>query len=278
MPIIKVSHAAATCSWIDPATGLPEVDAQVIVDPTTSLGFLTGNSGYRFCNFLSVWAEVNTDTRQIVKSGFDASSGIYRGPSYLHIPSHAFMVQQSTSTDAEGLRLVQIVGARTVSPEVLGAGAGIASGAIAGAVIGSMVPVIGTAIGAVAGGVVGLFAGEAVAHQAIGFPPIWTQLQIRIGRDGAVQAQLLRHSLFPSMTFYERAPQAPHSSPSRVFSLVSQAPAGAGYYNATKAVELPAWQARGWGKVSAATQAGPSDGNPWAIQKGVFGLDSSTPG
>lgn len=278
MAVIQVSHAAATCSWIDPATGLPETDTQVIVDPTTSLGFLTGISGYRFCNFLSVWAEVNTDTKRILKSGFDTSCGIYRGPSYAGIPSHAFMVKRETLIDPDGLRFTQVVGARTVSPEVVGAGAGIVGGAVAGGVIGSVVPVIGTAIGAIAGGVIGLFAGEAIAHQAIGFPPIWTKVQIRIKSDGQVEALLLQHSLFPSMTFYQRALHPANSRPSRVFSLVAQPPSGAGYYNATKDVELSAWQARGWGKMTATNMVGPCDGNPWGIQKGVFGLENSIPG
>lgn len=278
MAIIRVSHAAATCSWIDPATGLPETDTQVIVDPTTSAGFLTGNRGYRFCNFISVWAEVNTDTNRIQKSGFEAISGLYRGPSYAGIPSHAFLMKQDSFVEANGLRFTQVVGARTVSPEVVGAGAGVLGGAVVGAAVGSVVPIVGTALGAIAGGVIGLFAGEAVAHQAIGFPPIWTKLQIRIGNDGLVQAQLLQHSLFPSMTCYEREALGSGLRPSRVFNLVPQAPSGAGYYNATKDVELPAWQARGWGRVSATPQPGPTDGNPWGIEKGVFGLGSSIPG
>jgi hypothetical protein len=278
MAITQVSHAAATCSWIDPATGLPETDTQVIVDPTTSLGFLTGNRGYRFCNFMSVWAEVNTATQRIQRSGFNAFSDIYRGPSYANIPSHAFMVQQASFVEADGMRFTQVVGARTVSPEVVGAAGGVVVGAVAGGVIGSVVPVIGTAIGAVAGGLIGMFAGEGVAHQAIGFPPIWTKVQIRMGHDGSVKAELLQHSLFPSMTFYERQLHLPGSRASRVFCLVSQAPAGAGYYNATKDVQLPAWQARGWGKLPATSLPGPTDGNPWAIEKGVFGLTSSIPG
>lgn len=277
MAIVKVTHAAATCSWIDPATGLPEVDRQVIVDATTSVGFLTGSRGYRFCNFISVWAEVNTDTKRIERSGFDTVSGLYRGPSFVGIPSRAFMVQQDSFVDSDGLRFTQVVGARTVSPEVLGAGGGVVAGALIGGAVGSAVPVLGTALGALAGGVVGLFAGEGVAHQAMGFPPIWTKLQIRILNNGGSKALLLQHSLFPSMTFYERETTAPTTLPSRVFNLVAQSPGGAGYYNATKSVELPAWQARGWGKVASTSKPGQTDGNPWGIEKGVFGIDSSIP-
>lgn len=278
MSITQVSHSAATCSWIDPATGLPETDTQVIVDPTTNLGFLKGSRGYRFCNFMSVWAEIDIAAKRIQKFGFDASSGMYRGPSFAGIPSHAFMVQQASFVEKNEVRFTQVVGARTVSPEVVGAGGGMLVGAIAGGAIGSAVPVIGTAIGAIAGGLVGLFAGEGVAHQAIGFPPIWTKMQIRIHSDGTVEAELLQHSLFPSMTFYTRELQRTGSRSSLVFSLVCQAPAGAGYYNATKDVQLLAWQARGWGRLPTTSQSGPTDGNPWGIEKGVFGLNSSIPG
>ena len=278
MAITQISHAAATCSWIDPATGLPETDTQVIVDPTTNLGFLTGNLGYRFCNFMSVWADIDIAAKRVRSSGFEASSDIYRGPSYAGIPSRAFMVQRASFVEDGGMRFTQVAGARTVSPEVVGAGGGLLVGAIAGGVIGSAVPVVGTAIGAIAGGIVGLFTGEGVAHQAIGFPPIWTKIQIRIRGDGTVKAELLQHSLFPSMTFYARELRRPGLSPSRSFNLVCQAPAGASYYNATKDVQLPAWQARGWGKLHKTSQPGPVNGNPWSIEKGVFGLNNSIPG
>ena len=278
MAITFISHAAATCSWIDPATGLPETDKQIIADPTTNLGFLTGNCGYRFCNYLSVWAEIDIVAKRVQKSGFEASSGMYRGPSYAGIPSHGFMLQQACFVEKDGLRFTQVVGARTVSPEVVGATSGVLVGAIAGGAVGSAVPIIGTAIGAIAGGLVGLFAGEGVAHKLIGFPPIWTKIQIQIRNDGGIETELLQHSLFPSMTFYARELNRPGSRPSRVFNLVCQAPAGASFYNATKDVELPAWQARGWGKLLSTSQRGPTDGNPWAIEKGVFGLENSIPG
>lgn len=278
MAITGISHAAATCSWIDPVTGLPETDTQVIADPTLSLGFLTGNRGYRFCNFMSVWAQIDLEAKRVQKFGFDPSSGIYRGPSFAGIPSHAFMVQRDTFLEKDGVRFTQVVGARTVSPEVVGAGGGVLMGAITGGVIGSAVPVVGTAIGAIAFGVAGLFAGEALAHKVMGFPPIWTKMQVRLRFDGSVQAELLQHSLFPSMTFYTREVQRPGSPSSRVFHVVGQAPSGASYYNATKDVQLPAWQARGWGKLPATALPGPVDGNPWAIEKGVFGLNNSIPG
>ena len=277
MAITGISHAAATCSWIDPVTGLPETDTQVIADPATNLGFLTGNRAYRFCNFISVWAEIDIAAKRVQKFGFDTASGMYRGPSYAGIPSHAFMVQRDSFLEKDGVRFTQVVGARTVSPEVVGAGGGVLAGVITGGAIGSAVPIIGTAIGAFAGGVIGLFAGEAVAHQTIGFPPIWTKIQIRLRIDGSVEAKLLQHSLFPSMTFYARELHRPGSRSSRVFNLVSQAPAGASYYNATKDVQLPAWQARGWGKLTPTALPGPADGNPWAIEKGVFGLENSIP-
>lgn len=275
MAIVRIGHAAATCSWIDPKTGLPEVDSTPIVAPATNSGFLTGNSGYRFCNFISAWADIDTVKNRIVRKGFESVSGMYRGPSFLNIPSHAFMTSQDSFDEGSDARFTQVVGARTVSPEVAGAGGGVVVGAIAGGVIGSAVPVIGTAIGAIAGGVIGAFSGEAAAHAITGFPPIWTKIQIRICGNGQVEAQVLQHSLFPSMTFYVQKP--PTSGVARSFAISS--PAGAStYYNATKDVELPDWKERGWGQISSSKSLGPTGGNPWSIEKGVFGLGSSIPG
>jgi hypothetical protein len=118
--------------------------------------------------------------------------------------------------------------------------------------------------------------GEPVAHQVSGFPPIWTKIQIRIFRDGRAQAQLLQHSLFPSMTTYvqrEGASAVPGANYDRVNHPNSQT-----YYNATKDVQLPDWQAHGWGSLANTTALGPCAGNPWGITKGITGGSENLPG
>lgn len=276
MAIERLTFAVASCSWIDPATGLPEVDKQAITGPMVNRGFLVGNAGYRFANFMEIWANIDNVKKSVGKIGFSSASGIYRGPSFLGIPSHAFLVRQESVIENGAARFTQIVGARTVSPEVGGAGAGLLVGAGTGALIGSAVPVIGTAIGAIAGGLIGAFAGEAVGHQAMGFPPIWTKLQIRVHGNGDFDAEMLQHSLFPSMTVYRQKQVSRGSNIERSFEVIPQS-GNSTYYNATKDVELPAWQAGGWGQLSNGSTTGPTAGNPWGISKDAMGLTSSVP-
>jgi len=142
----------------------------------------------------------------------------------------------------------------------------LGGGIVAGAALGSVVPIVGTALGALGGGIVGAFSGELIGHQALSFPPIWSKIQIRMYRDGRVEAQLLQHSLFPSLTFYRQsdAPSGLH------FDRVDYSK-GQGYYNATKAVQLPDWKTRGWGHLEQTSSPRPVSGNPWGIGKGVTG-------
>lgn len=130
---------------------------------------------------------------------------MYRAPWFARLPSHAFVSTQEIFEESNAVRFTQVVEARTVSPEVLGTGGGVLAGAAVGAGVGSVVPGVGTVAGDVAGGIVGGLGGEVVVCQALGFPPIWAKIQIRIYRDGRTEAQLLQHSLFPSLTFYRQA-------------------------------------------------------------------------
>jgi outer membrane lipoprotein SlyB len=262
MGVSQITVAAASCSWIDPNTGLPEVDVNRVTSDTVTRAFLTGNSGYRFCNFMEVSVFADFGQGRVVSKEFTVASGMYRGPSFAHLPSHAFPAQQDIFDEADALRFTQLVGARTVSPEVVGAGGGVVGGAIAGGVIGSFVPVVGTAVGAVVGGIVGGVGGEIIGHRVIGFPPIWAKIQIRIYRDGRTEAQLLQHSLFPSLTFYSQSASG--------FTRLDH-PSGQRYYDATKSVQLPDWEARGWGRLQPGSVPGPTAGNPWGVEHGVTG-------
>jgi hypothetical protein len=266
MAITRTTFAAATVSWIDAATELPEVDAHPLKALSVPRPLLTGSHGYRFCNFLEVWIEADFNKRLVIGKGFTPASRVYRGPSYLRIPSHAFMTQPEIFEEPDAVRFTQVVGARTVSPEVLGTGGGIVAGIAAGAIGGSFIPVIGTALGAVVGGVVGGLSGELVGHQVLGFPPIWSKIQIRMYRDGRTEAQLLQHSLFPSLTFYRQAGSASDAAFERV-----DIANGKAYYDATKERQLPDWRERGWGTLQRTSTPGPTSGNPWGIRKGVTG-------
>jgi hypothetical protein len=271
MAISRVTFAAAACSWIDPATGLPEVDHNPITEPSASRAFFVGNNGYRFCNFMEVWVNMDSVTGLVTGHGFTAQSGMYRGPSYARLPSHAFTERTEIFTEPAAVRFTQIVGARTVSPEVLGTGGGVLAGALAFGALGSVVPAFGTALGLIAGGLLGAFSGEMVGHHFLGFPPIWSKIQIRIYRDGRTEAQLLQHSLFPSLTFYEQG-----GGQGAAFSRVNH-PNGSGWYNALKTSQLPDWQRRGWGPMESTSAPGPCGGNPWGVTKGVTGGAENLP-
>lgn len=125
--------------------------------------------------------------------------------------------------------------------------------------VGTLIPVA-----ALAGPIVG----EIVAHQASGFPPIWSKLQIRIYNDGRTETLLLQHSLFPSLTWYSQKIDA-MARPEETFVRVNH-PSGETYYNTTKDVHLPKWKNWGWGNLQAKSTPGPTRGNPWGITKGVF--------
>ena len=120
MALTKITYAAASWSWIDPATGLPEVDVNRVTWDSGERSFFAGNSGYRFCNFMEVSVQADFSTRLVASRLFTPDSKMYRGPSFARIPSHAFSIQQEVFNEPNAVRFTQVVGARTVSPEVIG--------------------------------------------------------------------------------------------------------------------------------------------------------------
>ena len=44
--------------------------------------------------------------------------------------------------------------------------------------------------------------GNIAAGAIAAFPPIWSEIMIKVYNDGRTEASVLRHSLFPSLTFY----------------------------------------------------------------------------
>lgn len=270
MSIFQKTYAAASCSWINPSTGLPENDHPIVQD-SQPRAFLTGNHGFRFCNFVEIW--VKMDSRGTVMArGWSPASGIYRAPSFLRISSHAFDLKRDITIRPEGLCFTQIAGARTVTAEIGGAVGGAVVGGIAGGAL-TRLPA-GVAAGAAAGAIIG----EYVEHQGLvpslgflppmgNFPPIWSKITITLKKDGRFDAKLVQHSLFPSLTFYVQSTPATETK-ATTFRKVS-------VYSAGKDRELGQWQNRGWGAYAPAS--GPSGGNPWGVSKGILGQNESVP-
>ena len=228
-PILTTyTYSAATVSWIDPKTDLPEVDILNKTYYVSRSDIIEHGVSYRFANFLEATVDVlpaNTGPMPVTfgNLGFTDSSTMYRGLSYAGLPSEPFMDLQDSVGMGTGVRLRQIVGARTQSPEILAEQH--------------------------FGGVV-----AEVTHLLPIFPPIWTEIELFIGYDGTWKAKLLRHSLFPSIVFYTL--DTSDSDGSYVQN--------AEYDGVPNYKE---WRKSGWGPIQDAKQTGPVRGNPWSIRE-----------
>jgi hypothetical protein len=261
------NYSVASVSWINARTELREVDEAAYLYGTVVKAALTSNNGYRFCNFMNVYVELDT-TGRIMGSGFLPDSGIYRAPSFARLHSHAFDIQRSSTGDLNAVTFRQTAGARTVSPEVIGeVGGGLVGGAAGGAAGGFLIGgPVGAAVGGLIGGAVGFFAGRTTAHQLTGFPPIWSILEIKLTNTGQAEDKVVQHSIFPSLTYYVQADPT---------AVIGRNYAMSYSYDARKEKELPSWKEKGWGPIQGSSLT--SGGNPWGITKGVMGIGEDDP-
>jgi hypothetical protein len=243
MPEIRYTRSCATASWIDERTGLPEFD-ESHPPATTDREFLTRSRGYRFSNFIEVWAVYDSVRNRFTRYGFTRASGIYRPLSYGGIPSQVFDGIRRTQHHHSHVEFTQTIGARTQSPERIG-------------------------------GMLGGPAGNILASAITAFPPIWTEVKLRVYRDGQSFAEVTRHSLFPSMTFYTREVFA-SGAPDEQGNYSRTRMSGAAFYNGNPNLER--WKDRGWGHIHGGTHGGPTAGNPWGMEESIFsGIDPTQP-
>jgi Domain of unknown function (DUF4157) len=246
-----ISGSAAAISWIDPTSpaGASVPDPAPLATITAS--FATGNSGFRFSNYLHAWIS-SADAIHVTAQDFHADSDIYRSLSRFNLSSHAYPTQrnQTRFNDAgvEGVEFEQLAGARTISAGAAGGGIGTAVGAGAGLGAIWLAARGGGAIGAAVGGPWGLVAGVAIggllgwaagsatANRVFNFPPIWTRIRLRLKADGTRSCQMVQHSLFPSNNLYCDLSQT------RAYSAL--------------ATEQTAWEGAGW-----------DGGNPWGVSR-----------
>ncbi len=253
---LATTHDASvgSVSWIDAASPAGARVSDPAPPATITESFITGSSNFRFSNYLHAWVSTR-DAAHIADAGFHPNSGIYRGASFAGIPSWSYPMAQSnsrfTAGGIEGVEFEQTVGARTISPGVIGgavgagvgAGAGAWLGAKGGAAIGAFGGPIGAGVGALIGAGIGAglgyLAGTALASRLTNFPPIWTRLRLRLKADGNRDCAVLAHSVFPSSSYY--------------CDLIRWS-----QYDAL-APEQSAWEASGW-----------DGGNPWGISRPLF--------
>ena len=249
-------RSVATASWIDQNQKLPLVDKNstetYLNNDKVTRSFLLSGEGYRFCNFLEV--EVTAKDGRITGGRFMKASGMYAPPSFFGIDSEKFdIIKEHTPYAGKDVTFVQTVGARTHSPEVIGGvvGGGVGGGVVvvAGRVL-TRLPLPGPWGLATKGAGIGLgyLVGRETAEENFALPPIWTTISLKVYADGKTEQKVVKHSLFPSMSFFRQT-----KDPSLY---VRARPV----YDAMEFLET--WKRSGWG-----------EGNPWKIPdpRGQFG-------
>ena len=244
-----ITTSICSLSWIDERAGLPENDkagpphrfpgVQVTAEDDTL--------PFRFLNLLE--AMVVVDGRRVLSADFTPSSRIYRNPSFLKISSEPFERLKKVLKLPDCAVFEQTVGARTVSPEVIAETAG-------------SVPF--PPLGPIGIPLQRRIARE-IAHEFLGFPPIWTILRLKVFADGRSESELVCHSLFPSVSFYQLKPAVAGAVAQPVAHRV------VGFYDSTaKAYDavpnLDRWKVEGWGAL-AQNPSGACKGNPWGFNK-----------
>jgi len=195
---------------------------------------------FRFVNLLEAKVLVTESSPpRIISAGWTPASRIYKNPSFGKFASEAFDPMRTINNQHDRVVFQQTVGARTVSPEKFGE----IVGALEGPPI--LIPITEKI-------------GRKVAHALMGFPPIWTTIQLTMFADGRSEGKVLRYSLFPSMSFYTHPDESmgqPRISSS--YQLVGDS------YDAVQ--ELDDWKVHGWGSLQ--NGSGPCKGNPWGYSK-----------
>jgi hypothetical protein len=269
---MKIQAAIATLSWIDPKTGLPEVDSAGAPGRIIARSTILAKAGYRFSNFLEAWIEVDAGASAIIGANFSPISGMYRGPSYWGTDSaEVGNIGQKITHTQQAATFRQVVGCRTMAPEKIGRTSGAVAGVLAYG--GAALPPL-----ALIAGAVGYKSGRKLAEEVKVFPPIWTELELTINLKGSFTHKLLRHSLFPSVSYYAQVPAPPGLVIYSGLNTTRYAYALNTYYDAVPVLDT--WYEKGWGSAAASGNIGQpggaaTPGNPWSMTKPTFTSASS---
>lgn len=253
---VTIVHSTASMSWIDPRLydpeDLPEVDRSGNPGSYVSRTTVLGRQVYRFANFLEAYIEVSNQSK-IVDTGFTGDSDLYYRPSFRGImpKKYATIRDSQENPDGKSVRFVQTVGCKTVSPETIGSRDAVKK---TDTMLG-IHPNWGGPIGVQLENLASHF-GEKAAENFSVFPPIWTELELVISTDGSFSSALLRHSLFPSCSYYEQMYAV------ELLASNSERYAQADNYDARE--EIKEWRSSGWGPLKTSIP-GPTAGNPWHV-------------
>jgi hypothetical protein len=257
---VTVVYSVASMSWINPRLAwerlrLREYDRRGDPGRVVSRPAVIGKEIYRFANLLEV--AVTVEGGRIVACEFTKSSGMYRSPSFLNIPSIPHPGRRCLTRVGTGVRAFQMTGCSTQSPQVIGpSGAVLVAKGLTAARRSWQED---SALWAHRDEDFPRWAGCKVAEALFTPPPIWTELDLTIAADGCATGRILRHSLFPSVNFYQQDTGKPVT-----YSLQWQHDGSADCFDR--------WLAEGWGPV----RPGPAvavkafDGNPWGLKRENF--------
>jgi len=285
---------AATLSWIDPRTALPEVDVGGEPPATITKADVKSAKFCRFANLMELHLQTNGGGH-VMDGSIAGDSGLFFANSFLNTtPVQVGRIGRKKEKTGGGLSFQQLVGCRTEAPE-------------------KIAQTIGGSIGRKIGGTnstaehLGKLVGRELGEWAQAFPPIWSEIEafVTIGdpvatlmeryqsgktrRDmalpttGGPRAGVVKHSLFPSLSFYVSGLVA---SPDDAVVLgrvdpttgyLRQGDGNRGSYDGVP--RLRSWQGGGgWGSMNADGR-GHYYGNPWSmtspagsLKQGLAGL------
>ena len=232
-----------TGSELDPTrgAGLPEVDngraePPRCHDPPKHQADRSGERLYRFANVLEL--ELRVQDGRVLEGAFTADSVLIVGSSFLGtVPAKVGGIGRKSLDQSSVLTFRQVVGCRTEAPEKIGQTIGEFIG------------------GGPIGGPVGRRLGREAAEWAKAFPPIWTELEVQLPKDGGVPVvSATMHSLFPSMSLYGSGPVPTNAAAT---TLTRLNPSYDGVPN------LKRWEREGWGPLVPGPS--PQPGNPWKM-------------
>ena len=214
------SFTVASLSWIDPMR-LPERGV-IETDRGAPGRTLTKSDAKesRVCRFSNVLEGVVAfEGDRVTAKAFGPDSGLHMRPSFRGTMPQSFPTRRQIIDLPDGVEFRQLVGCRTQAPELTAAEVGGVGGLLAR---------INRKLGRA-----GEQLGKMIVRLGPIFPPIWTELSLIIKVDGTRSASVVRHSLFPSMSFYTQI------ATTTSLELLQ-------YYDGT-ASRFDEWFIRGWG-------------------------------
>ena len=244
---LKTRHykrAVASTSWIDPSVkdgpcGLelfPIVEYDQGAPVCTPQKITLQDVMYKeFCRFSNVLVgNVSVRNGEIIDASFDAvRSSIFMRPSFMATTPQEMVPANPPSVEWPG--------------PIIEGGAAIFRQTV-GARTKAPEEILGT-------------------DKLVSFPPIWSTVELKVFANGTCTGRIIRHSIFPSCSFFVSAPNSPADENFEFLTLT-------GVYNGVP--QYDNWCTTGWGPLAHLT---PDiiGGNPWGMQGPSISMNDVCP-